>query len=348
MKIKRVLHRVIVMVLLGFVITAAGVAQPQEQTFTNPLLEYRGADPWMVYYEGFYYLITTTGTPELFMYKSATLAGLREAEPIRVWNDRTLDRCCNMWAPELYQLDGPNGLRWYLYYTAGSPGKDFTATQFTHVVESEGTDPTGPYHYMGRLYDLDNDTPQLDGTILQLDDQLYFIMSVWDPGAQNLYIAPMSNPWTISGERVRISTPTYAWEKMPVPINEGPVVLQHGDDTFLVFSASGCWVPDYKLGLLTLTGADPLAPDAWRKLPEPVFERADEHGVYGPGHNGFFKSPDGTEDWIIYHANALESAGCDNRRTPRVQPFTWNADGTPDFGVPVPLDVELPVPSGEQ
>jgi hypothetical protein len=34
-------------------------------------------------------------------------------------------------------------------------------------------------------------------------------------------------------------------------------------------------------------------------------------------------------------------------RTTRVQKFTWNADGTPNFGVPVSLDTALTVPSGE-
>ena len=34
-------------------------------------------------------------------------------------------------------------------------------------------------------------------------------------------------------------------------------------------------------------------------------------------------------------------------RTTRAQKFTWNADGTPNFGVPVALGTQLAVPSGE-
>ena len=71
----------------------------------------------------------------------------------------------------------------------------------------------------------------------------------------------------------------------------------------IVYSASACWGPDYKLGLLTLTGTDPLNPAHWTKKSTPVFQRNDANGVFAPGHNGFFKSPDGTEDWIVYHAN---------------------------------------------
>jgi GH43 family beta-xylosidase len=34
-------------------------------------------------------------------------------------------------------------------------------------------------------------------------------------------------------------------------------------------------------------------------------------------------------------------------RSTRAQPFTWNADGTPNFGVPVATGTTLPSPSGE-
>jgi GH43 family beta-xylosidase len=30
-----------------------------------------------------------------------------------------------------------------------------------------------------------------------------------------------------------------------------------------------------------------------------------------------------------------------------MQPIAWRADGTPDFGTPVPIGRPLPVPSGE-
>jgi GH43 family beta-xylosidase len=34
-------------------------------------------------------------------------------------------------------------------------------------------------------------------------------------------------------------------------------------------------------------------------------------------------------------------------RSTRAQKFTWNADGTPNFGVPIGLGVPIPAPSGE-
>jgi GH43 family beta-xylosidase len=68
-------------------------------------------------------------------------------------------------------------------------------------------------------------------------------------------------------------------------------------------------------------------------------------GAFGPGHNGFFKSPDGKQDWIIYHANPEPGEGCGNFRSPRIQRFTWNVDGTPNFGTPVPLGQPLEKPA---
>jgi GH43 family beta-xylosidase len=83
------------------------------------------------------------------------------------------------------------------------------------------------------------------------------------------------------------------------------------------------------------------------KSPSPVFRQSAANSVYAPGHNAFFKSPDGTEDWIIYHANSGPGMGCTNQRSPRIQKFIWTASGRPLFGEPVPSGAPLPVPSSQ-
>jgi GH43 family beta-xylosidase len=332
------------LVLAGLLSACASGRPPA--TFTNPLNTENGSDPWMQYYEGNYYLTTTQWTA-IRMWKSPTIDGLKTAEPVTIWTDSTPSRCCNVWAPEFHLLDGPDGKRWYIYYTAGTNGT--FDNQRTHVLESSGTDPLGPYTYKGRIYDRTNDGWAIDGSVLKMPDgKLYFLFSSWVADEQSLFIAPMSNPWTISGPRVMISAPLFPWERAVANVNEGPEALYHDGNIFIVYSASACWGPDYKLGMLKYNGGNVLSATSWIKQRAPVFERSDENGVYGPGHNGFFTSPDGAESWIVYHANAAPDDGCVGKRTTRVQQFTWNDDGTPNFGAPVPPGTPIPVPSGER
>jgi GH43 family beta-xylosidase len=333
--------------ILFMLFSVAGVVSGQQTpTFRNPLNPYNGADPWLTYYEGNYYLATTTWTSELTMRRSPTLVGLKTAIPQRIYTEKDPSRCCNMWAPEFRLLDSPNGRRWYFYYSAGTSGT--LDNQHTHVLESAETDPMGPYIYKGRLYHPQQDFWAIDGAVLQLNKSLYFIFSSWVGKNQSLFIAPMSNPWTLSSPGVLIAKPEHSWEQIGGNVNEAPVALYHEGKTFIIYSASSCATPDYKLGILTYAGGEPLTAQAWIKHPEPVFQRSDANGVFGPGHNGFFKSPDGTEDWIIYHAIDSASGGCGGSRTTRAQKFTWNADGTPNFGIPLSIHDQLGAPSGDK
>ncbi|MET8975165.1 family 43 glycosylhydrolase [Streptomyces sp. NPDC004539] len=339
---------VCVLALLGLLFTTAQpVSAADGRPYTNPLKSSKGADPWLEYYDGNYYLVTTTFTGILGIRKSPTLAGLATAPNIQVWSDTTSTRNTNIWAPELHFLNG----KWYLYYSAGQSGVACCDSQRTHVLESSGTDPLGPYTYKNTLTG-SNLTPGgwlIDATVLQAGGKLYLVGSGFSNGStQSLVIAPMTNPYTLASSTFSIiSSPTLSWETSGAPVNEAPEPLYHNGRTFLTFSASYCQTADYKLGQLELTGSDPLSASSWTKKQTPVFQRSDANGVYGPGHNGFFSSPDGTENWIVYHANSSASGGCGNGRTTRAQKFTWNADGTPDFGTPVALGTTLPGPSGE-
>jgi GH43 family beta-xylosidase len=193
-------------------------------TFRNPLAD-SGPDPWMTYYDGNYYLATATwGSPSvgLTMRKAPTIRELITTEAVRIWQDDTLDRSSNYWAPEFFLLDGPNGLRWYGYFTGGAPGTDYVHTQFVDVIESEGLDPMGPYTYKGRLVERN----ALDASLLELNGKLYAIYGVWNV-RQDIAIREMSSPWETTGPEVVISRPTYDWERQRGNVNEGPAALYH-------------------------------------------------------------------------------------------------------------------------
>ncbi|MFE2496324.1 RICIN domain-containing protein [Streptomyces scopuliridis] len=144
----------------AFVPPPAGAAE--SRPYAGPVMSRTGADPWIQYYDGDYYLVTTSWTSELTMRKSPTPAGLSTAPSVRVWTDSTSSRCCNMGAPRIRFRDG----HWYLYYVAGQGIEDYHPTQRAHVLESAGADPMGPYGYRDQLDDgrLPDSTPLPDAT----------------------------------------------------------------------------------------------------------------------------------------------------------------------------------------
>ena len=168
----------------------------------------------------------------------------------------------------------------------------------------------------------------------------------------------MSDPWTISSDRVLLSTPELEWERnydypdawspgAPVYVNEGPQLLAHGDKVHIIYSASGCWTPYYALGILTTDkDSDIMDPEVWTKGKDPIFQQSEENKVYGTGHNSFFKSPDGTEDWILYHANDNPADGCGNKRSPRAQKIVWDDNDMPVIGEALSTDTAIEKPSG--
>ncbi|THV23539.1 family 43 glycosylhydrolase [Glycomyces paridis] len=313
------------------------VASTSENTVSNPLRS-NGADPWIEYWDGYYYMSTTTWDSTVIMRRSTTLEGLKSASDTVVWNDAgNTSRCCSHWAPEFHRINGT----WYLMYTSGNSQTNFDG-QKLHVLRSTSSTPMGPYEFMGTP--LPNQW-NIDGSYLQVGGQLYLLWSEWVGADQSVRIAAMSNPWTVSGSHVTISRPSYGWETQGGRTNEAPAVLQHGGRTFVTFSASSCNTPDYKLGILELTGSNPLSASAWTKTSTPVLQQGG--GVFGPGHNGFFTSPDGTEEWLVYHGNTTSSQGCGSTRQTRVQPITFDSSGFPQFGTPLPSGVVIAAPSGE-
>jgi GH43 family beta-xylosidase len=318
----------------------SGGTNPNPRTFTNPL-KMQGPDPWLQYYNGFYYLATTTWNNTVTMRRATTLRGLASA------TDQVLYTMPagmgTMWAPEFHLLNGPNGLRWYLYYVAGNAVENVNS-QRIRVLESAGTNPMGPYTFKANMFDpVANNTWELDPNILQLNGRLFLLGTFFTPNVgQRNFIRELSNPWTAAGTR-RVLAELSAGEG---GVNEGAEVIQRNGRTFIVYSAVHCSSADYHLRILTYNGGDPLNASSWVKNPNPIFRRNDAASVFGPGHNGFFKSPDGTEDWIVYHATSTPG-GCNLNRSTRAQRFTWNADGTPNFGTPVALGTTLTAPSGE-
>jgi len=317
-----------------------------DTTFTNPILS-SGPDPWVIQKDTNYYYTNTFGN-RIALYKTSKMSELKNATPVTVWSPPTGTAYSkDIWAPEMHFLQN----KWYIYFAADDGNN---STHRIYVLENANADPlSSNWVLKGKMSD-PSDKWAIDASIFEYNSQLYATWSGWEgdvDGQQNIYAAKLSNPWTITGNRSLISSPTYAWEKNGAPptVNEGPEIIKNANGKmFLIFSASGCWSDDYSLGMLTLKdGGDPLNAADWTKSPNPVFTKSPGNGAFGPGHPGFFKSRDGKEDWIIYHANNFTGQGCGDTRNPRMQKFTWNADGTPNFGEPVKINFPIRKPGGE-
>jgi GH43 family beta-xylosidase len=317
--------------------------------FTNPIAV--GQDPWVVR-RGPYYYFAESRDNGIWIYKSTSLTSLKQ-NPKEVWIAPSSGwNTTNVWAPELHEI---NGL-WYIYYAAGNSGPPFI-TQHAGVLQSATDDPQSDYVDRGMLYTGDdaqnhtNNVWAIDLTVGEINGGLYAVWSGWAQNAstdrtpQNLYIAKMSDPMTISTNRVEIASPSESWEVGPeLNLEEGPEFLEHSGQEFIIYSTRESWLPDYRLGELRLISetSDPTNAASWVKT-GPVFTGTGS--VYGVGHASFTTSPDSSEDWIVYHSKVDPAPGWN--RDIRTQKFGWNPDGSPNFGIPLPAGQTLAMPSGQ-
>lgn len=302
-------------------------ALPEFKTrFPHPVLE-AGADPYVVLHDHHVYYIHVIDDRAIYIRKAAKLDELAAAEPVQVWPKPGDPLRESLWAPELHLLDG----RWYIYFADG-PRDALYTSQRMYVVVGDGDDPqTAQYELIGKVA-TPSDQWAIDGTVLTMaDERRYFVWSGWATQTdmnQNLYIAAMVNPWTLAGERVKISSPIFDWERHgPVAVNEGPQVLPQGTARHIIFSASHSTTDQYCLGELSLIGADPLDPTHWVKHPEPVFQTHDD--LISPGHASFLLTEDETRGWMIFHTARSRHSGWD--RQIRLESFTLSASGVPQF-----------------
>lgn len=316
-------------------------------TFKNTLAKSALADldtpdPSVVYKDGHYYM-TFMHKGAIIVMKSRTI-DFTQAKRKAVWSPPGGTRySADLWAPEIQWIQG----NWYIYFAADDSNNE---NHRMYALQADTDDPLGSYSFKGQIADETNEWA-IDGLVLEDGGKLYFVWSGWEgdySSQQNTYIAPMSDPLTISGPRVLLSEPTLEWEQAGGPpfINEGQSILKKNGRIFLVYSGAGSWTPYYSLGMLSLeAGADPLDPSKWHKSEQPLMKMDEAMGVYGPGHNSFTVSPDGLEDWIVYHATTRITDGWNNRKA-RAQKVRWKEDGTPDFGTPLSLNTAIEVPAG--
>ena len=199
---------------------------------------------------------------------------------------------------------------------------------------------TGKWSLLGQLQ-TPWDSFNLDSTSFVHRGKRYLCWAQREPGIEtnsNLYLAPLATPLTLAAKPARLTVPTLDWEIRGYKVAEAPALLARNGKLFLTYSASATDAR-YCLGMLTAADdADIMDPRSWTKSPKPVFVSSPGNKVFGPGHNSFTVDEKG-RDILVYHGRDYETITgdplFDPTRHTRVQHFTFRADGTPDFGVPV-------------
>lgn len=311
----------------------------QELEYNKPWILQR-ADPYVYKHtDGTYYFTASIPAYDgIVLRHSDTLAGLKDAEEVRVWQKHDKGIMSeHIWAPELHYLDG----KWYIYY-AGGDIDDVWAIR-PYILECADQDPmTGNWVEKGKMTRAEEDefsfeAFSLDGTVFENRGKHYYIWAEKvGVGKQisNLYIAEMENPCKLKTVQVLLTTPDYDWERIGFWVNEGPAVIHHDGKIYMTYSASETGAA-YCLGMLSISeDADPLDPAMWKKERYPVLETNAEKGIYGPGHNSFTEDEQGNPI-MVYHARTEEKIEGNPLYNPNrhamLMKLTWREDGRPVF-----------------
>ncbi len=308
----------------------------EQEKISNPIVDH-GADPWVIKQDSLFHYCYAKGNA-IYVKSVQRISAFNTAEEYMIWQAPDSGMYSKeIWAPELHWLNN----QWFVYFAADDGDN---TNHRMYVLSSKEKLPHSPFEFKGKISD-DTDKWAIDGTVFTYQNKTYYLWSGWEGDvneAQHLYIAEMGSPTTIISSRVKISSPEYEWEKrgsnedLPT-INEGPEVIQKDGKLFIVYSASGSWSNDYCLGMLTLTGTDPLQPDSWTKGERAVFSGTEQ--VISPGHASFIES--GGQDYIVYHAMPVKGGGWNSRQV-RIQPFSWE-NGNPNFGEPTGNGVKVDI-----
>lgn len=315
----------------------------QMETYMNPVIkdQYMG-DPFMLVNNNTYYVYGTNASGEGFKCWSSTdLKNWKEEGFVFRKSENTWGGG-NFWAPEVYLYNN----NFYLAFSCrGNESEDSPMLLCLATSKS----PTGPFKELYAPW-FDMGFSCIDAHIFFDDDNqiyLYFdrVGSVgkWPEAYLYgiIYCIKLNDDLKPAGDTVLCSQAEQDWEhplSMHSRCNEGCFVQKYKGRYYMTYSANHYTDPFYGIGFST--SDSPLGP--WTKsASNPIIGLNEENGIYGPGHNAFFRSPDGRELFIIYHSHV---SGTDKRRQVNIDRVYFDDDG--NLQVKGPTKTPQLLPSG--
>lgn len=242
-------------------------------TYTNPVCE--AADPFVLLYEGKYYLYATTSEDKGYIISvSDDLANWQEHGFCLEKKDVLGEK--GFWAPEVMYHNG-------LFYMA------YTADWHIGIAVSES--PLGPFKQINKKWICDK--LSIDGHFFKDDDGKIYLYYVHQTKtlANQIFVAQMNDELDgIIEETERlIINPEEDWEvRERAKTAEGPFVLKKDGKYYLTYSVNDFQSIYYSIGCAV--SDSPFGP--FKKLEgNPILKR-NEH-VNGTGHHSFTYDKDG-------------------------------------------------------
>lgn len=308
------------------------------------------ADPFVTKSDDGWYYFTASypmygkddceGYDRIILRRAKNIESLADAEEKVIWhinNSETAFRF--IWAPEIHKIGG----KWYVLFAASGSENNVWDIN-CHIIMCNGDDPyNDEWIDKGKFVGFDDFSFtgfSLDMTYFECNGKHYVVWAQHG-GNSNVYISTIDpeTPWKTTSPAVLLTKPEYDWERVNIPVNEGPAAMIHNGKIFLAFSASATG-PEYCIGLMYADEkADLNDITNWKKLDTPLLTSADLDGEYGPGHNSFVKDDNG--DWVfVYHSRdekcfkgecgySNEDPLYDPCRSARKRKVIWDENGFP-------------------
>ena len=310
------------------------------------------ADPFVTKGSDGYYYFTASypmygrndaeGYDRIILRRATTIEGLKDAEEITIWDESESDTAFRfIWAPEIHEING----KWYVMFAASGQSDNVWDIN-CHVIACDGNDPyTDSWTDKGKFQSNGTDAFPFTGFSLDMTyfecNGRHYVAWAQNGGNSNVYLGEIdpNEPWKLISNSMLLTKPQYYWERVNIPVNEGPSAMIHDGKIFLAFSASATG-PEYCIGLMYADiTADLLDINSWTKLKTPLLTSEDLIGEYGPGHNSFVQDENG--DWVfVYHSRSEEcykgECGYGNEdplydpcRSAHIRKVKWDESGMP-------------------
>ncbi len=270
------------------------------------------ADPFVTKADDGWYYFTASypmygaddknGYDRIILRRARTIDALADAEEKVIWHEKDSDSAFRfIWAPEIHKIGG----KWYVLFAASGSENNVWDID-CHIIMCGGDDPyNDEWIDKGKFIGADDFSFRgfsLDMTYFECDGK-HYVSWAQNGGNSNVYLATINpeKPWETTCPAILLTKPEYDWERVNIPVNEGPAAMIHNGKIFLAFSASATG-PEYCIGLMYADeNADLTDISSWTKLSTPLLTSDDLDGEYGPGHNSFIK--DENDDWVfVYHS----------------------------------------------